>query len=299
MPQQNGSAPRIRESSAAALVRFTGLGIICFNPADQRGEIGIIRDNEHVLTINIKRPVYQDGTNTDALTYREVVSYQNLPHRDVRIEIKANGALVAGYEIYQNGDFDRLDSGDANDFRWFVSMSNLHGAGTLTASSQQPYPLTKVFIKNGLFYAHRLNEKLVFEKVETDANGVEGPSEDFGSVAETLGVKIEGDDVSFTVRIGEQETTHTLPFVNGLPYIIEFKNMNLNENAVASDMPDYYKYITSFSGNQFRLKPVVEDELIGVIQQDDELPEVVTADSVNQVDFCHPVVFPWTTIDQL
>ena len=30
----------VQESSATALVRFTGLGIICFNQDRQRGEIG-------------------------------------------------------------------------------------------------------------------------------------------------------------------------------------------------------------------------------------------------------------------
>ncbi len=45
----------VNESSATALVRFTGLGIVCFNKDRQRGEIAVIRDNKHTLSIKIQR----------------------------------------------------------------------------------------------------------------------------------------------------------------------------------------------------------------------------------------------------
>jgi hypothetical protein len=47
----------LNESSATALVRFTGLGIVCFNEDKQRGEIGAIRDTKHKLTIKLQRAV--------------------------------------------------------------------------------------------------------------------------------------------------------------------------------------------------------------------------------------------------
>ena len=266
----------VQESSATALIRFTGLGIVCFNKDHQRGEIAGIRDNKHVLTVKIQRPVYQDGAEKDVVVYKDIATYENLPKDDVQIEIKASGnPPIAGYEIYQDGQFDRLESSDANDFRWFVNMSTLHGVTTPNTSANQRYPLTKIYISNGLFYAHKLDRNLFFEKIEKNATGLEKQREVFGNVAETIGVKIEGEQVTFTIRIGDQETTHLLDRLDGLPFRIEIKNMDYNANAIYSDMPDYYKYLSSPSGDQFELTPIAEEA--GV-------------ESINQQEFCHPII---------
>ena len=266
----------VKESSATALVRFTGLGIVCFNKEEHRGEIAAIRDNKHLLTIKIQQPVYQDGAESDIITYQDIATYQQLPVEGVEIEIKAHGApAIEGYEIYQSGDFDRLDSPDVNDFRWIVNMNALHGETALKPAEEARYPLAKIFISNGLFYAHKLDRNLFFEKVETDASGALQQREPFGHIAETIGVKIEGDEVSFTIRVGGREETQTLKRIAGLPFRIEIKNMDHSANAVYSDMPDYYKYMTSPDGNRFDLTPVTEDG---------------DGESVNQLEFCHPIV---------
>jgi hypothetical protein len=266
----------VKESSATALVRFTGLGIVCFNKEEHRGEIAAIRDNKHLLTIKIQQPVYQDGAESDIITYQDIATYQQLPVEGVEIEIKAHGApAIEGYEIYQSGDFDRLDSPDVNDFRWIVNMNALHGETALKPAEEARYPLAKIFISNGLFYAHKLDRNLFFEKVERDASGALQQREPFGHIAETIGVKIEGDEVSFTIRVGGREETQTLKRIAGLPFRIEIKNMDHSANAVYSDMPDYYKYMTSPDGNRFDLTPVTEDG---------------DGESVNQLEFCHPIV---------
>jgi hypothetical protein len=266
----------VQESSATALVRFTGLGIICFNKELRRGEIAAIRDNNHLLTIKIQRPVYQDGAENDIIVYKDIATYQQLPKEDVQIEIRAlSTPAIEGYEIYQSGDFDRLNSADVNDFRWLVNMNTLHGDASLAPTSEQRYPITKIYIGNGLFYAHKLDRNLFFEKVEKDASGTATKREVFGHVAETIGVKIEGEEVGFTIRTGTQEETHTLRRVEGLPFRIEIKNMDHSANAVYSDMPDYYRYVSSPDGSKFDLSPVVEE---GV------------GESVNQLEFCHPIV---------
>jgi hypothetical protein len=267
----------INESSATALIRFTGLGITCFNREKGRGEIAAIRDNKHVLTIRIQKPVYQDGAEKDIVVYQDIATYQDLPREDVKLEIKALGQpAIEGYEIYQNGDFDRLGSADVNDFRWIVNMNTLHGESALRSSADQKHPLAKIYIGNGMFYTHKLDQNLFFEKVEKNASGTALQRETFGNVAETIGVKIEGDEVSFTLSIGAREQTHLLPRVEGLPYRIEIKNMDTSPNAVFSDMPDYYRYLSSSTGTEFDLTPLVED----------------TADggAVNQQEFCHPIV---------
>lgn len=280
----------VKESSATALVRFTGLGIICFNDDPRRGEIAAIRDDKHLLSVKIQKPVYQDGCGDDRVVYRDVATYQNLPKEDVLIEIKALGEpAVEGYEIYRSGDFDRLDSADVNDFRWLVDMNALHDDAPLSPTAEHPHPVAKIYIGGGLFYTHKLDTNLCFEKVELDAGGRAKQSEFFGNVAETVGVKLEGEEVSFRIRAGGEEETHSLRRVEGLPFIIEIRNMDYGENAVYSDMPDYYAYLSSPDGNRFDLTPVAEDAEGGA----------ACGGAVNQNQFCHPVVSRLPSIDQL
>lgn len=276
----------VNESSATALVRFTGLGIACFNKDRERGEIAVIRDGKHTLSVKIQKPVYQEGAEGDVIVYQDIATYENLPKDDVQIEIKAAAnPVIAGYEIYQSGDFDRLESADVNDFRWLVNMDSLHGGSPLSPAAGPRYPLTKLYIGNGLFYTHKLDTNLFFEKVEKNAGAADTKREVFGNVAETIGVKIEGDEVNFTIRIGDREETQSLKRVDGLPFRIEIKNMDYNANAVYSDMPDYYKYLASSGGTQFDLSPVVEDDGSG--------------GAISQEDFCHPIVVGLPSIDEL
>jgi hypothetical protein len=271
----------LNESSATALVRFTGLGIVCFNEDKQRGEIGAIRDHKHKLTIKVQRAVYKEGADNDLIVYQDIASYNNLPKNDVQLEIKAvANPVIEGFEIYQNGNFDRLDVADPNDFRWIVNMHTLHGAADLAPTANQNYPLAKIYIGNGLFYAHKLDRNLFFEKVEKDASGTATNREVFGNVAETIGVKIEGDEVRFTIRIAGQEETHSLKRIDGIPYRIEIRNTDPDAGAVYSDMPDYYQYLSSSSGNQVDLSPIIEED-------DDESEG---GKSISQKDFCHPIV---------
>ena len=279
----------IKESSATALVRFTGLGIICFNKERQRGEIGVIRDDKHTLTVRVQRPVFQDGLDNDIIVYQDIATYEQLPKDDVQIEIKAVGEpSIEGYEIYQSGDFNRLESEDFNDFRWIVNINNLHGEKSLgKPAGAERYPLAKLYIGNGLFYTHKLDRNLFFEKVEKDASGDARQREAFGNVAETIGVKIEGEEVNFTISIGGKEETHSLKRVEGFPFRIEIKNMDYSTTAVYSDMPDYYRYMSSPSGVQFDLAPVIEGD------------QRVKGGAVNQDDFCHPLGGDFASIDEL
>ena len=277
----------VKESSATALVRFTGLGIICFNRDRQRGEIAVVRDNKHVLTIKVQQPVFQDGAHGDIITYRDIASYQQLPNEDVQIEIKAGSApTITGYEIYQNGDFDRLGEADAHDFRWLVHMNALHDGATLRPASAGSYPISKVYIGNGLFYTHKLDTNLFFEKLQRDSSGNETARETFGNVGETIGVKIEADEVDFTIRIGGEQKSHLLKRVEGLPFRIEIKNMDYSDNAVYSDMADYYTYVSNAADKQFDFCPVVEEGETG-------------GGSINHIEFCHPIFIELASIDEL
>jgi hypothetical protein len=278
----------IKESSAALLVRFTGLGIVCFNQQRRRGEIAAIRDTKHLFSARLQRPVYADGAERDLITYQDVAVYRDLPKEDVRIEIKAlSGAAIEGYEIYQRGNFDRLNAADVNDFRWIVRMEALHGDAPLSPTGQSPYPLSKIYIENGFFYTHKLATDFFFEKVKTGAGGA-AQREAFGSVGETVGVKIDADEVSLRISVGAREESHTLKHVDGLPYRLEILNMDYSEDAVYSDMADYYGYLSSPTGERFDLSPVLEDDA-----------ETAGGGSFNQKQFCHPITTDLPTIDEL
>lgn len=281
----------LNQSSATALVRFTGLGIVCFNEDRQRGEIGAIRDTKHKLSIKVQQPTYQDGSDNDVIVYQDIAIYDNVPLDDVELEIKAvANPAIEGFEIYQSGDFDRLGTPDPNDFRWIVNMHTLHGASELAPTANQNHPLAKIYIANGLFYAHKLDRNLFFERVEKDAAGTATHRELFGNVAETIGVKIEGDEVEFKILIGDRQETHSLKRVAGFPYRIEIRNVDPDAAAVYSDMPDYYQYLACPNGVQVELSPVVEDET----------DEIGAGDSISQKDFCHPIVVESpSSIDQL
>lgn len=274
----------VKESSATALVRFTGLGIICFNDALGRGEIAAVRDTKHKLSVRVQKPVFQEGG--DVVVYQDIATYYELPKEGVQVDIKAVGSpAVEGYEIYRSGEFDRLGEADPNDFRWIVNMDSLHGDTALAPTAAPAHPVTRVHVANGLFYTHRLDTNLFFERVERDASGAETRRELFGNVAETIGVKIEGEAVELTITAGGRAETHTLGRVEGLPYRVEIKNMDYSDNAVYSDMADYYGYLASPDGSRCDFIPV--------------RPDGADADSINQLQFCHPIGSNVSSIDEL
>ncbi|HEX8147009.1 MAG TPA: hypothetical protein VF591_07505 [Pyrinomonadaceae bacterium] len=279
----------LNESSATALVRLTGLSILCFNGEQRRGEVAIIRDQKHSLSVKLQRPVFQGG-GRDLVVYQDVAAYRDLPKEGVTIEIEAAGAGAAeGYEVYKGGgEFDRLDSADPQDFRWIVHMDSLHGGAPLRPTGRRQHPLTKLYVRGGLFYTHKLDTELFFEKVEKDPSGRVLGREVFGNVGETVGVRLGGEEVVFRISVGGREETHTLRRVEGLPFRIELKNMDYNPNAVYSDMADYYGYLASPDGGQFDLAPVSEED-----------GRETGGGSVNQKEFCHPIATDLKSVDEL
>lgn len=279
----------LNESSATALVRFTGLGIVCFNRERRRGEVAVIRDDKHSLSVKLQRPVFQEGGG-DLVTYQDIAAYRDIPNEGVTIEINAAGAgALEGYEIYKVGEeFDRLDSADPNDFRWIVHMDSLHGDTALRPTGERRHPLTKLYVAGGLFYTHKLDTNLFFEKFEKDSAGRVLGREVFGNVGETIGVKLEGEEVNFRISFGGREETHTLARAEGLPFRVEIKNMDYSPEAVYSDMVDYYGYLASPDGGQFDLAPMSEDE-----------GRAGEGGSVNQKEFCHPIEIDLGSIDEL
>ncbi len=261
----------IREGSATALVRARGLGIFCLNPNKKQGEMALIRDARHTLTIKISKPVFVDGTGKDTIHYQDIISYQAIDTMNVSIEIEGIGnPLVEGYEVYQAGNFDRLngEENDENDFRWLVNIDGEEMHQKRLSKNENSLklsrpPVSKLFVRNGLFYARTINENLFFEKVRKDNDGKELEKAPFGNVAETVAAKIEAENVSFKINIGGEQHTHILPRISGSPYKIEINNMDLDQETPISDMPDYYNFLADENGVSFDLEPVKSDETSG------------------------------------
>ena len=311
---ESSSPTVVNEDSATALVKFTGLAIICLNQQPPRCEIGILRDGEHQLSITISEPYY---TETGSVGHREVASYKQLPN-DVLVEITATNPSVTGYQLHQPGNFNRLSTNDPNDFRWLVDMQGLHGS-PLGLPNQERYPLTKLYIASGLLYTYELDQRLFFDKITTGADGV--VAQPYGRVAKTMGAQIDGSEVTLTLKYGTRVENHVLQRIANHHYIIDIKNMNYGDSTY-SDMPDYYLY-TASPGNQVELRPgeapgvavatprsnqVVQRQaaarvnpgvILGTTANPLGRPTPPQDPPANQVDFCHPVVFPFNTINLL
>jgi hypothetical protein len=274
----------VRENSATALVRVRGLGIICFNQTKNRGEVALIRDGRHTLSLRISKPVFVEEAENDTVSYDDIVTYESLDPMSTSIEINGEGnSTINGYEIFKGENFDRLggEENDPNDFRWIVKMESdeLHGASLVrndNLAERNQIQVSKLFIGNALFYTNEINEKFFFEKIKKDVDGGETGREDFGFIAETVGAKIESEFVSVKLRIGSEEHTHVFPRIIGSPVKIEITNMDLNPQAVISDMPDYYRFLRDESGVKFDLNNVGNDT-----------DETASGDSTTGEEFCH------------
>lgn len=281
----------IKESSATALVRARGIGIFCFNPNKKQGEMALIRDKRHTLTVKVQKPVFNDGSDKDTVNYSTVIEYQHIDPMNVCIEIEGIGnPVVDGYEVYKNGKFDRLNpaDNDENDFRWLVNLEGEEMHERLLTKQESlkngsRSPVTKLFIKNGVFYARTINKKLFFERVKKDANDSVIERTDFGHVAETVAAKIEADSVSFKIRIGTEEHSHILPRVSGSPYKIEINNMDLDQENPISDMPDFYNFLVSADGQSFDLEPKIDESDSG--------------GSISKSGSCHAIVSEQDSIE--
>lgn len=274
------------ENSATALVRVRGLGIICFNQTRNRGEVALLRDGRHTLSVRISKPAFVEEAESDTVNYDDIVTYESLDPMSTSIEINGQGnSTISGYEIFTGKTFDRLngEDNDPNDFRWIVKMESdeLHGANLVrndNLAERNQVQINKLFISNALFYTNEINEKFFFEKIKKDETGRELAREDFGFIAETVGAKIESEFVSIKLKIGAEEHTHVFPRIVGNPVKIEITNMDLNPQAVISDMPDYYRFLRDESGIKFDLNNVnndVDGETVG--------------DSTTGEEFCHIV----------
>ena len=153
----------IDTSSAAAIVRFSGLGVLRFNRAKTLAENLFLHEAGHTVTVEIFKPLvarlktfysqnpdeakglatfrrFPDDEEPCAL-YKRVAVYEDIDvsqmdthngHLDVCIEVSGEECTeMNGVGKFQPAPFDRTTGvGDENDFRWIVNVTDEPLLGT-------------------------------------------------------------------------------------------------------------------------------------------------------------------------
>lgn len=143
-------------------------------------------------------------------------------------------------------------------------------------SAHQLHRSLGITYKSAWFLAHRIRYAMTQEPMFSKLNGTVEVDETY------VGVKLEADEVVFKIKIGDTEEVHTFQRESGLPVRIEIVNMDYNETAVFSDMPEYYKYFADASGTSFELE----------ISKEHSDSDRLSGGSVNDLSFCHPIDGP-------
>lgn len=253
----------VTRQQTTAFVNVRGLGIVCFNPTRGRCETAIIRHGSHQLSIDISRPGVIDGAGADTTGFISLFHRPIFELDDVTIEISALGESTHhGYEIFQSGGFDRVNGdNDPHDIRWIINLESdeMHGPGLVkneTAAEATKPPITRLFISDALFYAlmpegRELSKTPYFMKTDPRNDS----TSEFGYLAETMGANIQAGGVQVKMTIGGSEEIMTYEHVAGSPLRIEITNVDPNPDAMATDLPVCYQFLSDPTGFEFALSP--------------------------------------------
>jgi hypothetical protein len=268
----------IDTSSAAAVVRFSGLGVLRFNRARTLAKNLFLHEAGHAMTIEIFKPLvarlktfysqnpdeakglatfrrFPDDKESSPL-YKRVAVYEDIDVSqmdtnngplDVCIEVSGEGYTeMNGVEPFEPAHFNRsTGEGDLNDFRWIVNVTadGLLGSPVPTTASTSEItpavPTTMLKIRNAQFYTHSL------------------AADDYHQVEEVLpGGRAASTPTRFFGKINDEigaridaETVRVEVTIGGeahthmlpkleMPYVIYIKN---NAAVSGSDMPIYKK----------------------------------------------------------
>jgi hypothetical protein len=183
----------IDTSSAAAVVRFSGLGVLRFNRDRTLAENLFLHEAGHTVTVEIFKPLVarlktffsqnpEEATglatfrrfpddNEPCPLYKRVAVYEDIDVSqmdtnngplDVCIDVSGEGYTERnGVETFEPAPFDRLaGEGDENDFRWIVNVTAAGLLGTPVPTTAQnseittSVPTTRLKIRNAEFYTH-------------------------------------------------------------------------------------------------------------------------------------------------
>jgi hypothetical protein len=268
----------IDTSSAAAVVRFSGLGVLRFNRAGTLAENLFLHEAGHTVTMEIFKPLVARiktfySENPDEATglatfrrfpddeepcplYKRVAVYEDIDVSqmdtnngplDVCIEVSGEGYTErSGVERFEPGPFVRsTGEGDANDFRWIVNVTDAPLLGTPdptiapTSEITTSVPTTKLKIRNAEFYTH----SLAADDYQLVENVPPGGLMASGPISFFGKINDEIgariDAEKVRVEVTIGTETHTHMLPKlEMPYVIYIKN---NAAVSGSDMPIYKK----------------------------------------------------------
>lgn len=272
-------------STAAAIVRFAGLGVLSIVDGHRQAKNLFLHEAGHTLTVEIFKPLverirtfytdhpweaeglaafkrFPDDAESCAL-YKRLAVYEDL---DVSQMDTRNGSLDISIDVSatEEAEFDLIETfkydtpvdrmapaEHKNDIRWMVTSESLGRRSTAPTC-----PTTELRIRNAKLYTETLavdenNNALVFKRVTEIAGAAPewAAAETFGSISDEIGAVINAKGVKVEVKIGGETHTHILPKIDGTPYVIYIKN---NAAVSSSDMP-IYRRLYEAVGNPFDL----------------------------------------------
>lgn len=237
-------------------VIFEGLGFCCFDPKKQRADIAFLRLPKHDLTIKIS------GTDGRHEVYENIAL-------DSHIELTSEGTAVKGFQLNNDGDFDRksdLDFGnDQFDLRWMVDFQS----NELHSRTARPQPansspeekggvqgLTRMFLPNAFFYTEHI---LVPEYVIEEKNDGNPDSENilFGRLGSALAARIDATKASLQIKGREPfQFEKVANPKHQTRFIVSITNDCDDPPTTAqSDFYKYYEVLDFQDGKKFDFKP--------------------------------------------
>ena len=210
--------------NATATVSITGLALGCYNQSTQNYEVGFLRHNCHVLTIEVRKKL----PHGDSVMMYELKDYQH------RIFIDAENAVSPQDPIYTiGGAFDRTNTGiDREDFRWVIDFETEFNSEQPVALRPPSVPVTEMYISKPRLYADSAlftTEPYVLVRIDPGSSRPvtsEEPRE-FGFFTEGIKADItcqNGGAVILRVE-GPQGFHVHLPHGHGYPHEITIKNI--------------------------------------------------------------------------
>lgn len=277
---------------STAIVKFMGLGIMCFNPKKKRCETLLIHNPKHIPMIKVFLKEELNGENArevDGQMMERKLSHFYIPlfgmgdnKREEALTIEISGvgkSEIDGYRKYEAKKFDRqsLES-DPHDYRWVVNLEqdNLIADGKKIRISNKSKEITgksNLYIKNAEFFTYDLvkpdpnkskskEPQFFCRRKFVDSGNKKGATQaiewsKYGYVANWVGARINAEFVKIKITAGSEESIHLLP-KRKVPYLIEIENSTYDAGS-ESDMPIYQGFWKTKDQNQVDL--LIKSEL--------------------------------------
>ena len=231
-------------------ISIEGLGIICFNKNKGRGEIALLRHDDHLLNVKVI-------TRNGDLFH----DYGEIPMNAEEIHF-VNDTPVSRYFLNDDGRFRRRNGfeNDLQDIRWILDLesSELNGEEMRPIRHPRHMLLTKMYIPDAYFYTDALTRrecdkmKLMSRPRKTH----------LGYVGDALGASIVAEKV--TLQISGQKDLLLEEGDKISEYRVIISNLRDSDRLVSeSDFPMYYEVLQDDDGDKFSvvLKPEKKDSV--------------------------------------